>query len=148
MSPLYYPMQSLSFVILALLPPLISGPLPAMIWLWAGRRPNWRWLLPLAAFATISLNVAAAVLIVANLEGSLPAGFWACAVTPIVGLITLLLSQVFVPRTFQTLPDNTLQRRWLRVGIIAIPVVQLFTVTTLILIAPALCRLGLRSCIE
>jgi hypothetical protein len=126
----------------------MSGPLPAIIWLWAGRHQNWRRLLPLAALSTIILNVVASVLIITNLEGSLPSGFLACAVTPIVGLITLLLSRIFVRRTFQTLPDNALQRRWLQVGIVAIPVVQLFTVTTLILIAPALCTLGLRSCLE
>lgn len=139
-------MQSLSLVILVLLPPLISGPLPAIIWLWLGFNQNWRRLLPLAAFLTLILNAAASVLIVANLEGFLPSGFFACAVTPIVGLITLLLSLAFIRRTFRTIPENSLQRRWLKVGVLAIPVVQLFTMAMLVLIAPALCAIGIRSC--
>jgi hypothetical protein len=141
-------MQSLSFVVLALLPPLVSGPLPAMIWLWSGRNQNWRLLLPVAAFLTILLNLAASILIVTNLEGFLPSGFFACAVTPIVGLVTLLLSRVLVRRAFQTLPEDDPRRRWLKVGVFAVPVVQLFAVITLVLIAPALCNTGMRSCAE
>jgi len=141
-------MPSVLFVILALLPPLISGPLPAIIWLWLGLNQNWRRLLPWAVFLTIVFNLAAATLMVANLDGFLPSGFFACAVTPIVGLVTLLFSRVLVRRTLQTVPENALQRRWLQVGIFAIPVVQLFTVTALVLIAPSLCTLGLRTCTE
>jgi len=141
-------METLSFVIFALLPPLISGPLPAILWFRMGRSQNWRWMLPLVAFFAIVLNIGAAALIVVNLEGFLPAGFLACALTPIAALATLLLSRLLVHRGSQSLPENTIQRRWLRVGIFAIPALQLFTVATLVLIAPSLCAMGIRSCTE
>ena len=117
-----------------------------MIWLRSGRSQNWRRLLPLAAFLTIILNLTASILIVTHLDGFLPSGFFACALTPIFGLVTLLLSRAFVRRAVHSLPADDLRRRWLKVGVFAIPVVQLFTVITLVLIAPALCTTAIRSC--
>jgi hypothetical protein len=39
-----------------------------------------------------------------------------------------------------------MQRRWLRLSLVAIPVLQVLMVTILVLVAPALCGTTLRNC--
>lgn len=141
-------MGFLSFVIFVLLPPFLAGPLPTYLWLKMGSSPNWRWQLPVAALLAVALNLGAAALIVANLEGLVAAGFFACMLTPITALVTVLLSRISFRRGYLTQPENVIQRRWLQGGIVAIAVLQIGMVTTVVLIAPSLCTLGLRTCFD
>ena len=136
------------FVLFALLPPFLSGPLPTYLWLKMGSSPNWRWQMPVAAVLAVALNLVAAALIVANMEGLVGAGFVACMLTPITALVTALLSRISLRRGYLTLPENVSQRRWLQVGIVAIAVLQIGMVTAVVLIAPSLCTLGLRTCFD
>ncbi len=139
-------MANLYYAIFALLPPLISGPLPAILWFKLGSSQSWKWQMPLAALLAIALNLIASVLILANLDGFLPPGFFACALTPITALATLLLSRKLARRSYQALSESAAQRRWLQFGIFALPALQLINVTIVVLIAPALCTLGIRPC--
>jgi len=133
-----------SFIILALLPPIISGPLPTLILFGIMQNKNWRAYFPLALILAIALNVCAFVLMIWNLDGLLPPGFFACSLTPIVALATLAVSLMSFRRGFQA--EDTTRRSWLRVGIIAIPLLQLFTIAIMLLIAPSLCGTSIRNC--
>lgn len=139
-------MQTLTFLALAFLPPLISGPLPAMLVFRIAAGPNWRRQLPLAILLAIILNLIASAVIISNLDGLLPPGFVACSLTPIVAVITLIVSLRLSRRTHPDLDANPSQRRWLRLSLVAIPALQILFVTTLVLIAPALCDTGIRTC--
>ena len=137
-------MGTLSFIGLALLPPIISGPLPTFILFRIMQSQNWRAYFPLALVLAIAFNVCAFILMIWNLDGLLPPGFFACLLTPIVGLAMLTASVIASRRGFQA--EDATQRRWLRVGIIAIPLLQLFTIAIMILIAPSLCGTSIRNC--
>ncbi len=139
-------MANLYYVVLVLLPPLISGPLPAILWFKLGSSQSWKWQMPLVALLAIALNLVASVLMLTNLDGFLPAGFIACALTPITAPATLLLSRALARRNYPALSESTAQRRWLQVGVFALPALQLLNVAIVILIAPVLCTLGIRAC--
>lgn len=139
-------MQTLNFLALAFLPPLISGPLPAMLVFRMASNRNWRMQLPLAILLAIVLNLIAFAVILSNFDGFLPSGFFACSLTPIVAIATLIVSLRLSRRTHPDLDANPMQRRWLRLCLVAFSALQIFTVTILVLIAPALCDTGIRTC--
>jgi hypothetical protein len=65
---------------------------------------------------------------------------------PIVALATLIVSLRRLRRTAPGLRADPMQRRWLRLSLVAIPVLQVLVVTILVLVAPALCGTFLRTC--
>ena len=139
-------MQTLLFLAVAFLPPLISGPLPAMLVFRMAAGLNWRRTLPLAVLLAIILNFIAFAAIVSNLDGLLPPGFFACMLTPVAAVATLIVSLGRFRRADAGRGADPMQRRWLCVGLVAIPVLQVLMVTILVLIAPALCGTVLRTC--
>jgi hypothetical protein len=139
-------MQTLIFLAIAFLPALICGPVPAMLVFRVGPGLNWRRGLPLAVLLAAILNLIAFVVIVSHLDGLLPPGFFACLLTPLAALVTLIVSLRWLRRTDPAVPADPIQRRWLRLSLVAIPVLQMLMITILILIAPALCGTVLRTC--
>ena len=139
-------MQTLVFLAIAFLPPLISGPVPAMLVLRVTPSLNWRRALTVAGFLAVVLNIIAFAMIASNMDGLIPPGFFACVLTPIAALATLIVSLVRL-RQIDAGPEvDPVRSRWLRVSLVAIPVMQVLMVTILVLIAPALCGTTLRSC--
>jgi len=139
-------MQTLIFLFLAFLPPLISGPLPAILVLRIASGANWRRRLPLMALLAIILNLIAFAIMISELDGFLPPGFVACGLTPIVAVATLIVSLRLLRRTESDLDADPMQRRWLQLSLVAIPALQILTVIILIIIAPALCNTEIRAC--
>ena len=142
-------MQTLVFLALVFLPPLISGPLPAMLVFMSegiASGLNWRRKLLLAVLLALLLNLVAFAVIISNLDGLLPPGFFACVVTPIAALATLIVSLRLFRRTDPGLQANSNQRKWLRRCLVAIPLLQMLMLATLVLIAPAFCGTGIRTC--
>jgi hypothetical protein len=142
-------MQILLFLAIACLPPLISGPLPALLAFapeGVAPRLTWRWRLSLVILSAILLNLIAFYVIVSNLDGLLPAGFFACMLTPVAAVATLIVSLGRLRRTGAGQGADPTQRKWLRVSLIAIPLLQVLMVGILVLAAPALCGTALRTC--
>ena len=109
---------------------------------------NWRMQLPLAILLAIILNLIAFAIIISNSDGLLPSGALACGLTPIAALATLIVSLSLLRRTDPDPNANPMQRRWLRLSLLAIPALQILMITTLVLIAPALCNTGIRTCTD
>lgn len=139
-------MQTLVFLALAFLPPLISGPLSAMLVFRMASGLNWRRQLALAILLAMILNLIAFAVIISNLDGLLPSGFFACALTPIAAVATLIVSLRLFREADPDPNANPMQRKWFRLSLVAIPVLQVLMVTTLVLVAPALCDTGIRTC--
>lgn len=109
-------------------------------------RPHWRRKLSLAILLAVILNLAAFAAILFNLDGLLPAGFFAGGLIPLTALATVIVSLLRFRRTAADPQADPLQRKWLRLGLVAIPVLQMLMLIILVLIGPALCTTGLRSC--
>jgi len=139
-------MQALVFLALSFLPPLISGPLPAMLVFRMVSGPNWRRQLPFAILLAIILNLIAFAFIISNLDGLLPPGFVACVLTPIAAVVTLIVSLRLFHRTDPGPNVDPMQQRWLRMSLVAIAALQILMVVILVLIAPALCETRIRTC--
>jgi hypothetical protein len=139
-------MQTLVFLAIAFLPPLICGPVPAALVFRMAPGLNWRRNLSLAVLLAIILNLIAFAVIVSNLDGLLPPGFFACVLTPIAAVATLIVSLGRLRRIDAEPGADPMQRRWLRLSLVAIPVLQVLMVTILVLVAPALCGTTLRNC--
>jgi len=138
-------METLLFIVLALLPPILSGPLPALVLFRIMQSKNWRGRFSLWLLLAIALDACASALMILNSDDLLPAGFFACSLTPVAALATFVASLILSRRGYPVAEDSS-RRRWLRVGIIAIPLLQLFTLVLMVLIAPALCGTGIRNC--
>ena len=139
-------MQALVFLALSFLPPLISGPLPAMLAFRMMSGTNWRRQVPLAILLAIILNLIAFAFIISNLDGLLPPGFVACVLTPITAVVTLIVSLRLFRRTDPGPNADPMQQRWLRMSLVAIAALQILMIVILVLIAPALCETGIRNC--
>ena len=139
-------MHTLLFLAVAFLPPLISGPVPAALVLKVAPSLNWRRALPVAVLLAVVLNIIAFVVIASNMDGLFPPGFFACVLTPIAAIATLIVSLLRL-RQIEAGPEaDPVRSRWLRVSLAAIPLLQVLMVTILVLIAPALCGTILRTC--
>ena len=134
------------FFFLVFLPPLISGPLPTVLLFKMVSGPNWRRWLLLVIFSIILLNVISFGMVISNLEGLISPGFIACGLTPIMAVATLIVSLYVYKRGKADPCADPMQRKWLRFCLIAIPVLQMFMMTTLVLISPSLCNSGIRTC--
>jgi len=142
-------LQSLLFWVFVFLPPLISGPLPAvLVFASAGAapRPHWRRKLSLAILLAVILNLAAFAAILFNLAGLLPAGLFAGGLIPLTALATLIVSLLRFRRTAADPQADPLQRKWLRRCLVAVPLLQMLMLAVLVLLAPALCGAGIRPC--
>ncbi len=139
-------MDTLTFLALAILPPLIAGPVPAALAFRSVSGQDWKRRLPLAILSAIALNLIAGAIIVFSLEGLLPAGFFACSLTPVAAGATLMISLRYFRRAVSGPDGDSTQRRWLRLSLVAIPALQMLTGTMVVLIAPALCSWGVRTC--
>jgi hypothetical protein len=139
-------MQTLVFLALCFLPPLIAGPLPTMLVLRMTSGPNWRRQLPLAILLAIILNLIAFAFIVSNLDGLLPPGFVACVLTPIAAVVTLIVALHLLRQTDPGQNVDPIKQRWLRVSLVAIMALQILMVVIVALVAPALCETGIRNC--
>ena len=85
-------MQTLVFLAIVILLPLITGPVPAALAFRVAPGLNWRRALPLIVLLAVVLDLIAFVVIVSNLDGLLPPGFFACVLTPIAAIATLIVS--------------------------------------------------------
>lgn len=134
------------FLALVFLPPLIAGPLPAMLIFRMAPGPNWRRNLFLLFLLTIVLNLVALVMIIIGLDDFLPPGALACTLTPVASLIALIDFLIRLRRTDSDPDADPIQRRWMRVSLVAILPMQVIMLMILIIFAPLLCDLGIRPC--
>jgi hypothetical protein len=139
-------MQALVFLALSFLPPLISGPLPAILVFRMASGPNWKRQLPLAILLAIILDLIAFALIISNLDGLLPPGFVACTLTPIAAVLTLIVSLRLFRQADPGSNVDPMQQKWLRVGLVAIATLSILMAVILVLVAPALCGTWIRNC--
>jgi TctA family transporter len=136
----------LEFITLAVLYPLLTGPVAALVYLRILRQNHrtalvWFWLCLL-----IANSLGFVYLAVITGEGLLEPGFFSCLFTPVFSLASGLVIRLGRSRMNQELSDQPyMKSRWLR-GVIFIPLLQILTVGVFTLLAPYLCEIGLRSC--
>lgn len=132
-------------VALALLPPLITGPAAAVIYVVAlkKKRPH-----TLRLFWTLLLvlDVAATVVMTLTLGDFIGPGALACVQMPLTAFVAALILIVSRRRLLGAELQGSDLRRWYLLGVVFIPVLQLAMMLALALLGPLFCELGLRSC--
>jgi hypothetical protein len=120
----------------AFLYPIVTGPLAAYVLLLAWRRPNRR-LIALFWPVLIVLHTAGFLLMRRTLGDLLIGpGALSCMVTPVFAVTTALGMRIASRRLDQAQGTDPVRGRWLVLGTFLIPLMQLVTVATLVLLAP------------
>jgi hypothetical protein len=129
--------DTVAYFATSLLYPVVSGPIAAYVLVLALKRDDRRlWVLfwPLL----VAVHVAGYILMMRTLGDFLPGpGSVACFVTPIFVVGTALGLRVVSRRSGSALWQDPVRRAWLVSGTILIPLLQVVTVVTLVLLAPS-----------
>ena len=136
----------LEFITLAVLYPLLTGPVAALVYLRILRQNHrtalvWFWLCLL-----IANSLGFVYLAVITGEGLLEPGFFSCLFTPAFSLVSVLMIRLGRSRMKEELSGQPNMKARLLQGVIFIPLLQILTVGVFTLLAPYLCEIGLRSC--
>lgn len=136
----------LEFITLAVLYPLLTGPVAALVYLRILRQNHrtalvWFWLCLL-----IANSLGFVYLAVITGEGLLEPGFFSCLFTPAFSLVSVLMIRLGRSYMNQELIGQPYMKSRLLQGVIFIPLLQILTVGVFTLLAPYLCEIGLRSC--
>ncbi len=130
---------------LALLPPLITGPAAAVIYVIALRKKRLPVLLSFWA-CLLALDAAATLVMTLTAGGFVGPGTLACVQMPLTAFVAAVILIVSRRRTLAAeLRDGAL-RRWYLLGVVLIPVLQLAMMLAAATLGPLFCELGLRSC--
>jgi hypothetical protein len=120
----------------ALLYPIVTGPLAAYVLLLVLRRHDRRLIVLFWPVLTV-LHAAGYLLMMRTLGDFLPGpGSLACLVTPVFAVATALGMRLASRRLRQAPGRDPVRQRWLVAGTFLIPLMQLVTVATLLLLAP------------
>jgi hypothetical protein len=139
------PWLTITFMITALLPPIISGPGAAALFV-AAIKSKRRWSLPLFWVALPALDIAMIVWVALSRGGLFGPDLLACALTPVIALVTMLALMLARKRVYRRLGEDKGRRRWYGVGVVAIPSIQMALMALFLLLGPYLCELGIGSC--
>jgi hypothetical protein len=141
-------MNIVGFIVSTLLYPVLSGPVAAFVLVIVLRQAK-RWALALFWLLVVALNVAGFFCLAVTLGDFFPGpGFFSCAITPILAVLTALVPRLLARRIHQLIGDDTRRKRWLAAGTLLIAALQVGTVFSLLLLAPWLCEIGVRDCSE
>ncbi len=139
-------LSTLSFYALIFLYPLITGPLAALIYLQVLQRMEARQVL-LFWLGLLIVNVVGFVFLIAiSGEDLIDPTFFSCLVTPIFAVLSALVLRIRGRSMANKLEDNQQYYRWLILGTFLIPLLQIVTMGSFVLLAPYLCEIGWRSC--
>jgi hypothetical protein len=132
-------------VALALLPPLLTGPVPAVIYVIALKKNRPPTLLLFWALLLI-LDAAAVIVMALSLGDFVGPGDFACVQMPLSALVVALILVVSRRRLLGGDLQNEALRRWYLLGVVLIPSLQVVMMLATALLGPVFCELGLRSC--
>ena len=139
---------TLYYYVSVLIYPILTGPIAAWVYLRLLKKNSRRqilffWPLLLAVnfigFWFLSFNLS---------DWLIDPGFFSCLLTPISAVLTALILRVGGLRLPPDEDTASSSRPWLTIGFIGIPALQIFTVGLYGLLAPYLCEIGLRSCVQ
>ena len=137
---------TLYFIILILLYPVLTGPLAALIYLRillyrAGKRVIlfWLGLLVVHGLGFIFLTAITG-------DNLFDPGFFSCLITPLLAVLSALVLRFGGLRMAEEPAWGLQDKRWLLLGTVIIPLLQLITMGSFVVLAPYLCQIGLRSC--
>ncbi|MEJ2150280.1 MAG: hypothetical protein P8Z40_12470 [Chloroflexota bacterium] len=141
-------MNKVIFLVSILLYPIISGPVATLAFIIILRLRK-QWAMVLFWLSLVALNVAGFFYLALTLGDFFAGpGFFACMITPIFAIVTVLVSRLLVRRLHQAIGGDDKRQRWLTVGTLLIAFLQIATVFALALLAPWLCEIGIRNCSE
>lgn len=128
---------TIGFYAAALLYPAVTGPVAAYALVLILRRKSLK--LMLAYWPVLLAAHVAAFLLMAGSAGDLSwLSFVTCFVTPMFAVSTALGLRIASRRLAQDIREDPARRTWLVIGTFLIPLMQVATVGTWILLAPAL----------
>jgi hypothetical protein len=130
-------LSTIAFFAAVLLYPTLTGPVAALVLVLVLKRQE-RW--PRLFFwpALIALHIAGFFFLEHTLgDFVFGPGFLSCLITPIFAVSTALGLRLSSGRFYRAVGDDPGRRRWLIAGTVLIPLLQLGTVLTLILLAPS-----------
>ena len=129
---------------LALLPPLITGPVAAVVYVIALKKKSQMLLLFWACL--LALDAAATFVMTLTLGDFIGPGTLACVQMPLMALVAALILMFSRRRLLASeLQDESL-RRWYLAGVVLIPLLQLVMMLAVATFGPVFCELGLRWC--
>ena len=136
----------LKFITLAVLYPLLTGPVAALVYLRILQRDRskalaWFWICLLVAN-----GLGFSYLAVITGEGLLEPGFFSCLFTPAFSLASVLVIRLGRSRMNEEFSDQPEMKARTLQGVILIPLLQILNIGIFALLAPYLCEIGLRSC--
>jgi hypothetical protein len=139
-------LAALNFIALALLYPLLTGPVAALVYLRILRHGRsitliWFWL------CLLTTNILGFIYLAVITEGGLlDPGFFSCFFTPAFSISSVLVIRLGNLRMNEEFRDQPSMKSRLLLGAILIPLMQILTIGIFALLAPYLCEIGLRSC--
>jgi hypothetical protein len=129
--------SSLTFYGVALLYPLITGPLAAWLLYWAAKSEQ-PWYMTLYWPSLVVLHGAGFFLLRGTLgDVGVGPGFVSCWITPVIGVSSALVLRIASRWFEETTKLGMIRRRRLTVGVFMIPVLQIITLFLMALYAPS-----------
>ena len=126
------------------IPPLISGPGAAVLFV-AAIKSKRRWVLPLFWVALLALDFATTAWVALSRDFLGPSDF-ACMLTPVLAVVTLLALGLARKRVDRHLGEDEGRRKWYEVGMVVIPSLQITMMQLMLMLETVLCELGIITC--
>jgi hypothetical protein len=139
------PMSTIASLAAIFLPPIISGPVAAIVFVAVLRREG-RWRLPLFWASLLVVDFAAMMFMALTLGEFIGPGFFACLLMPVFAVGTLVVLVLVRKRAYRVVGEDEKRRTWYVVGALLIPFLQMAVTAALLVVGPLLCYLGIRPC--
>jgi hypothetical protein len=133
-------------IILGIILPLIPGPFAGFLYITILKRKDYKWLvlfwiLLLVAYILIGYRLAS----ISNDFFSL-SGMLICLLTPVSAILSIIVMRIAWKNINTNNKTDNLGRRLYLLGIIIIPILQIFFLLLLSILGPVLCQSGVTTC--
>ena len=134
-----------AFYLALLVPPIVTGPLPAAALVAAVKRRDPE-RLRVTGLAIAGVDFVMFLFMTLALGEFIGPGSLACMLMPFSALTTAAVLLVWRRKLGPELEQDLLGQRWLVVGTLLIPMAQLVIIFLVALLGPLFCELGWRTC--
>ncbi len=138
--------NSVREILITLLPAILAGLLPLGLWVVSMQRENWKQWMIWNLLLTVILDIAAGTILLQGFQGTLLGNVFGCIAIPIVLLIAYAILLFFTKRIYQRMSGDRSRIRIFRFGLVVILVLPMLFYLILIVLGPALCRVGIGVC--
>jgi hypothetical protein len=139
-------MIGIVYLLVGCIPPLSAGPLAGLAFIEFLKRGKGRFQGPFWTLLVL-VNLLIMFWIASSTNAWLSiSSLSACFFTPVAALASVLVIRIAWRRLEASGKIDAAHRRWLPIGLVLIPVLQIMSFVALLLFAPMLCKVGLVVC--